>query len=85
MTGKPCVVHAIGGLKNTVHDNETGFAFSGTTPDELATGFITTVNRAVTLKRDQPEDYAAIQQSAFEARFLWSDAVREYLVKLYRP
>ncbi|MBI1314713.1 glycosyltransferase [bacterium] len=81
--GQPCVVHSIGGLKNTVHDRETGFSFSGDTPEALAHGFITCTRRAVALKRDNPAEFARIQQEAFETRFLWSDSVREYLARLY--
>ena len=81
--GQPCVAHSIGGLKDTVKDNETGFTFSGTTPADLATSFIDCTKRAVGLKRNQPEAFARIQNAAFNARFLWSNSVREYLEKLY--
>ena len=81
--GQPCVVHWIGGLKDTVHDGETGFAFSGDSPEGLAQGFIETVNRAVAMKLNQPEEFARIQRAAFASRMLWADSVREYLQKLY--
>jgi starch synthase len=81
--GQPCVVHSIGGLKDTVHDSETGFSFSGDTPEALADGFIGCTLRAVALKRDAPEEFARVQQSAFAERFLWADSVREYLKMLY--
>jgi starch synthase len=81
--GQPCVVHSIGGLKDTVHDNETGFAFTGDTPPELAAAFVATTTRAVALKRDNPTEFARIRESAFQARFLWSDSVRQYLASLY--
>ena len=81
--GQPCVVHAIGGLKDTVHDGETGFTFSGDSPEALAHGFIESVKRAVAMKQQQPAQFARIQLAAFESRLLWSDSVREYLRQLY--
>jgi starch synthase len=81
--GQPCVVHSIGGLKDTVHDNETGFAFTGDTPESLGHSFIDCTLRAVALKRDDPAAFRRIQEAAFATRFLWSDSVREYLKQLY--
>ena len=34
--GQPCLVHHVGGLRDTVKDNGTGFVFSGETPTEQA-------------------------------------------------
>ncbi len=82
-SGQPCVVHAIGGLKDTVQGNATGFCFSGNTPQELGDGFVATTLRAISLKGQQPLDYAAIQQRAFNETFNWSDSVREYVDRLY--
>jgi starch synthase len=81
--GQPCVVHAIGGLKDTVQDNATGFCFTGDTPEELGDGFVTATLRATALKCEQPWDYAAIQQRAFDQTFNWSNSVREYVDRLY--
>lgn len=81
--GQPCVVHAIGGLKDTVRNAETGFCFNGETPAELGTGFVETTLQAATLKCEQPWEYAAIQQRAFDQTFQWSDSVREYVDRLY--
>lgn len=82
-SGQPCVVHAIGGLKDTVRNDETGFCFSGDSPQELGDGFVAAALRATTVKCDQPWEYAAIQQRAFEQTFQWSDAVRAYVETLY--
>ena len=83
-SGQPCVVHAIGGLKDTVHDGATGFRFNGTSPEELGDGFVEAALRAVTLKCDEPWEYAAVQQRAFDQTFKWSDSVREYVSQLYQ-
>lgn len=81
--GQPCVVHSIGGLKDTVHDGETGFAFSGTSQEELGDGFVEATRRACDLKQQSASEFQQIQQAAFEQRFLWSDSVRQYLAELY--
>ena len=82
--GQPCVVHSIGGLKDTVNDGETGFAFSGSTPEELGDGFVETTRRAIELKRNSEAGFGEIRNAAFGCRFLWSDSVRRYLSELYR-
>jgi starch synthase len=81
--GQPCVVHSIGGLKDTVRDGETGFAFTGSSQDELGDGFVEATRRAVDLKRRSDFEFQKIRSAAFTARFLWSDSVRRYLSELY--
>lgn len=81
--GQPCVVHSIGGLKDTVADGETGFAFTGDSPEQLGDGFVEATRRAIELKRTSPADFQKIQTAAFDKRFLWSDSVRRYLTELY--
>src|SRR5664280_119430 len=79
--GQPCVVHHVGGLKDTVEDDRTGFSFSGDNPDTQAKRFIETVFRAVDLLRTNPGRYSAIREAAFKQRFLWSDSAKEYVEK----
>ena len=81
--GQPCVVHSIGGLKDTVRDGETGFAFTGSSQGELGNGFVEATRRAVELKRRSDVEFQKIRSAAFHARFLWSDSVRRYLSELY--
>jgi len=82
--GQPCVVHNVGGLKDTVEDGRTGFSFSGDDPKTQAERFIETVFQAVRILRTDPDRYQAISEAAFQKRFLWSDSVTEYVDKLYR-
>lgn len=82
--GQPCVVHSIGGLKDTVLDGETGFGFSGHSPEELGDGFVETTRRAIELKWNSEADFDRIRNAAFAERFLWADSVRGYLLNLYR-
>jgi starch synthase len=82
--GQPCVVHSIGGLKDTVQDGETGFAFSGDSQEDLGDGFVETTRRAIELKRNSESHFDKIRNAAFGKRFLWSVSVHSYLSELYR-
>ncbi len=71
------VVHAVGGLKDTVldiaHANGTGLQFREPTVDALR-GAMT---RAVELLRDTPR-YARVQQQGMRSDFSWLHAAGEY-------
>lgn len=82
--GQPCVVHGVGGLKDTVQDGETGFVFTGATPEEQAENFVRTCERALRLKQDSPSAWKSLRQRAAAQRFLWADSAIEYASKLYR-
>lgn len=81
--GQPCVVHAVGGLRDTVVGGKTGFRFRGRTPLAQARQFVRTVAGALEVKRADPERWRAICQSAAAERFTWEASAENYLVKLY--
>jgi starch synthase len=81
--GQPCVVHEIGGLKDTVRNGVNGFSFAGYTPADQADNFVKTVHQAVQLLLTNPDQFERIRRAAFAARFLWSDSVRLYRELLY--
>ncbi len=82
--GQPCLVHHVGGLRDTVHDNETGFAFGGDSPTEQADNLVATMQRALTLFLDHPAKWKAMRKAAAAQRFAWGDSVDAYLKYLYR-
>lgn len=81
--GQPCVVHGVGGLKDTVVEGETGFVFSGTSPAEQAEGFVEAVARALAVRRDDPAAWQALSEAAAAQRFSWERAARRTIVALY--
>jgi len=81
--GQPCVVNAVGGLKDTVRDGVDGFAFTGRTCQEQVDRFVQTTLGAVSLKQDDPGRWDEIRRHALSARFSWAQTVRAYLEKLY--
>ena len=82
--GQPCVVHAVGGLKDTVIDGVTGFVFDGNTPAEQARNFVSTVNTALSVKRENPSLWQDICSAAAAQRFSWPDAAKTYRDRLYQ-
>jgi starch synthase len=83
--GQPCVVNAVGGLKDTVRDGDTGFLFHGRTPQEQAEAFVDTVARALELRAERPVLWAGIAQRAERERFDWDTAARHYIEQVYEP
>ena len=80
--GQPCVVHGVGGLKDTVEDGRTGFVFGGDTVAEQAQGFVDAVTAALQIKQKQPKKWREICNNAAE-RFTWEAAAKAYMERLY--
>ena len=81
--GQPCVVHAVGGLKDTVQHGVTGFVFDGDSSRDKAGNFVETVAEALALKVTTPRQWAGIRNQAAEQRFTWDLAARQYQEDLY--
>lgn len=81
--GQPCLVHATGGLKDTVTDNVDGFRFTGDSPKAQAKKFITRFEQALTLFQTDKKAWVAMCENARKKRFLWSHTASEYCHKLY--
>ena len=81
--GQPCLVHAVGGLKDTVIDGQTGFCFEGDGQQARAAAMVETFERAMRLFLDQPAAYRKIRQAAAASRFEWSASAAQYLQRLY--
>ena len=76
--GQPCVVHGVGGLKDTVDDNVNGFVFDGDTPSEQAQAFVRRVREAIALRRTAIGRWQRLQRAAESARFSWDDSAARY-------
>ena len=82
--GQPCVVHAVGGLKDTVTDGVTGFVFDGNNPAEQAENFVGCVLGAISTKQENPLQWNKICSSAARQRFSWPAAATDYMETLYQ-
>ena len=80
---QPCVVHAVGGLKDTVQDSVNGFTFAGDTLERQVDGLVAAVSRALGLFFGAPDRWHAITASAGAARFTWERAAHEYMARVY--
>jgi starch synthase len=80
---QPCVVHGVGGLRDTVEDERSGFVFQGGTPQEQAANFVATVRRALSVKIGDNDRWQAICIRAASQRFSWAEAARQTIGNLY--
>ena len=80
---QPCVVHGVGGLKDTVGDGRSGFVFDGSTTRLQATRFVETTEAALALKTTDHDRWQRICIRAANARFSWSKAARATVEQLY--
>ena len=82
--GQPCVVHAVGGLRDTVADGETGFLFEGSTAAEQAQAFVTAFDMALHLRESDGARWQAVCDAAAAQRFTWGAAAKFYIEHMYR-
>ena len=81
---QPCIVHATGGLKDTVSEGVNGFLFDGATIREQVDGLVAAAARAVTMILTDPARWAALRSEAGKARFTWEASARKYDELVYR-
>ena len=81
--GQPCVVHGVGGLRDTVQPGVTGFVFSGGTSRGQADNFTATTLAALRQRADDPVGWKTICDEARAQRFSWELAARRTISELY--
>jgi len=81
--GQPCIVHAVGGLRDTINDNEDGFQFDGASVKEQIAAFQQRFDDVVELRETEPTRFRDIANKAREKRFLWHTSAEHYLSRLY--
>ena len=82
--GQPCVVHHVGGLKDTVRNEENGFAFAGATLSDQVDSFVAAVKKALTVRTKKPAQWKTICRQAASERFSWQDCATRYMEDLYQ-
>ena len=81
--GQLCVVHGVGGLKDTVTDNVNGFVFDGLTSRAQASNFVARVTAALELRKSSAQRWRQMQQAAAAMRFDWNSSAAAYEKELY--
>jgi starch synthase len=80
---QPCVVHGVGGLRDTVEDGRNGFVFHGDSPQEQAQNFVASVERALVLRDSDHDGWQKICIRAASARFSWRKSAQQTIEFLY--
>ncbi len=76
--GQPCIVHAVGGLQDTVAEGKTGWTFAGDGQEQQARQLIRTFQRAYAEAQLNTSQYRHMRAAATAVRFTWEEAAREY-------
>jgi len=80
---QPCVVHAVGGLKDTVEHGVTGFVFDGNTPAAQASDFVDKTLRALEMRTSDPIGWQTVCRAAAAQRFDWAASAKTTIQTLY--
>jgi starch synthase len=81
--GQPCVVHAVGGLRDTVKHGVCGFTFTGATIQEKVDNFISVVGEAAEMFRSDTERWERIRSEVSKAQFTWEVSASKYIGMMY--
>jgi starch synthase len=81
--GQPCLAHSVGGLADTIIDNENGFTFNGDNPLKQAENMLSCFQSVLDIKQNNKNKWDTISTNALKARFLWSDVAHDYIKNLY--
>lgn len=81
--GTPCLVHAVGGLADTVQDGINGYTFRGENLEQQSANLIKKFSDAMKLKRHKPPLWLALCQAASATRFTWDDTATALLNEVY--
>lgn len=81
--GQPCLVHGVGGLNDTVSDNNNGFVFYGSTGEEQGKALLKKFEQVLAMHKDTPKTLVEMGRSAAKARFTWRAVAQKYMENLY--
>ncbi|MFT5806720.1 MAG: starch synthase [Moritella dasanensis] len=81
--GQPCLVHAVGGLKDTVQHLHNGFCFSGLSLAEQSHNLVGEFSNAITTYNNNTNQWSELATNARASRFTWQESTQIYLQRLY--
>lgn len=83
--GQPCLVHLVGGLKDTVKPGVNGFGFDGNSLVDQADGLLTALRDALAVRANHPRRWETMCKAAARARFRWNATAKACVNLLYQP
>ena len=83
--GQPCLVHLVGGLRDTVKPGVNGFSFNGNSLIEQTEGLVAALRDALTLRARYTRRWGAMRKAAARARFRWRATAEACIRLLYKP
>ncbi len=82
--GQPCLAHRVGGLTDTIINNQNGFMFGGDNPSKQAQAMLSCFKKVIQKKKQDPSFWDEISSNALNTRFLWEHAAKDYIKYLYQ-
>ena len=83
-SGQPCLVHLVGGLKDTVKPGINGFGFDGKSLVQQVDEMVATLREALTLHANNSRRWTSIGKAAGRTRFRWRASAENCINLLYR-
>lgn len=80
-SGQPCLVHGVGGLRDTIEDGVDGFVFYG--EDIKSQGEALLAKLAEALERFDSSDWTQLKRKAKARRFDWDSIALDYKKQFY--
>lgn len=81
--GKPVLVHAVGGLADTIQNGINGFSFEGKDELEQANNLVATLAEILQIFQGRLPHWRKLCRNAAATRFSWDQTVAGYLQHLY--
>ena len=81
--GQPCIVNSVGGLKDTIEHEKTGFVFSGNNIVEQADSLLALFEQVLGIYDENPTVLKEMAKEASEVRLSWDKSAEEYHKYLY--
>lgn len=81
--GQPCLVHLVGGLKDTIEHEKNGFGFNGYTPVEQADALVEAVEHAIGVFEKHQVEWLKLRRASSAAKFEWSHTAQRLKTELY--
>lgn len=81
--GQPCLAHAVGGLRDTIEDNQDGFLFEADSITAQADALVARVEQVLLMRQKKPDGFTRIAATARKKKFNWSTSASRYHSELY--